>query len=262
MFAMFLLFLTVAILSSGELKEPSWKLARQLIHWLTFTIFGSPNLNSYPSTSVIVAGVTWTLPYEWFFYLSLPLLSLLIRSGARPPRSFLLLSGIATLIAVLKIGSHPNIWMYFIGGIVAAFLVRHETFKQHAIKPPTAIIAIGCISMAVVLFPTAFNFSAWLLLSIAFIPIACGNTLFGLLITPASRMLGQIAYSIYLLHGLLLFWSFNFILGIPNAANRSPAEYWFVIITLTPILVLGAFITFRLIENPAMQVAKNWKLRF
>ena len=44
----------------------------QLASWMLFTVFGAPNLNGLPDTGMVVAWVTWSLPYEWLFYLALP----------------------------------------------------------------------------------------------------------------------------------------------------------------------------------------------
>ena len=100
-----------------------------------------------------------------------------------------------------------------------------------------------------------------LLIAIAFSIIACGNTLFGLLITPASRTLGEMSYSIYLLHSILLFVTFNFMVGSVEPHALSPLAHWFVIVGITPILVSTCFVTFMLIENPAMRSTEhvtNW----
>lgn len=44
-----------------------------------------PDVSSFVNASLINAGVTWTLAWEWMFYFSLPLLSLLIKEGNRLP---------------------------------------------------------------------------------------------------------------------------------------------------------------------------------
>ena len=54
-------------------------LAGQLARWSCFGLGGTPDVNGYYQTSMILAGVTWTLRYEWLFYLGLLPLSLLAR---------------------------------------------------------------------------------------------------------------------------------------------------------------------------------------
>lgn len=64
----------MAILSKWQLNDPMGSLAIGVLHWLMFTMKGAPDLNGVIPTSIIMAGATWTLPYEGFFYLILPLL--------------------------------------------------------------------------------------------------------------------------------------------------------------------------------------------
>ena len=79
-------FVVVAVVSGGKLREPVPDLLRHVGSWLGFTLFLLPDVNTVP-TGVIVARVTWTLAYEWLFYLTLPLLALCLR--LRPPLQFL-----------------------------------------------------------------------------------------------------------------------------------------------------------------------------
>ncbi len=41
-----------------------------------------PALNEFPAQ--IVGGATWSLPYEWWFYLALPLMGLLLGRQRQP----------------------------------------------------------------------------------------------------------------------------------------------------------------------------------
>lgn len=251
LFSMLLLFLVVTFVSNGVLNEPLPQTLKGVVKWLSFTLFGAPNLNGINHTSVIVAGVTWSLPYEWFFYFSLPVLALTLR--VMPPLPYIML-GMAIIVAGI-------IWwdlqiyrlLAFLGGIAASFLVRSELFCQFSTRRLSSFILIACIATAVTAYPSAYQIKPLFLLSIAFALIAGGNSLFGLLVSPTSRTLGEMAYGIYLLHGITLFVTFNFILGLTESKALSPMTYWLIVVEITPILVLGCFVTFRLIENPAMQ---------
>ena len=70
--------------------------------------------------------------------------------------------------------------------------------------------------------------------------------------SPASRTLGDMAYSIYLVHGLVLSVTFRWWLGPANAAAFSPAAHWALIVGGTPVLVLLCRASFLAIERPAM----------
>lgn len=249
-FSMLLLFLIVATLSNGVLNEPLPIFIKNATRWLGFTIFGAPNLNGIARTSTIVSGVTWSLPYEWFFYFSLPLLALTVR--VVPPLPYIIIGVIS--IAGLVIWHHQAHHLFsFFGGIVASALVRINEFRNFSSKKASSFIVLGCITIAVAAFPSAYGIVPLILLSISFSLIAGGNNIFGVLSSPASRTMGETAYSIYLLHGIILFVIFTFVIGKDNAKNYSAIEHWILIISATPPLIFFSFFTFRFIENPAMQ---------
>jgi peptidoglycan/LPS O-acetylase OafA/YrhL len=250
--AMLLLFVLVACLSGGALNEPLPKLLGGMARWLGFTVGGAPDLNRIAQTYTLVAGVMWSLPYEWFFYFSLPLLALAAR--VIPPARYIAL-GIAAAAGWILWRPAMVPLLAFLGGIAAAVLYQWEAFRRFSAGRVASLAALGCIAMAVGLYASAFGAGPVLLLSAAFALIACGNTLFGALVSPMSRRLGEMAYGIYLLHGMLLFVTFYFIFGVAEAQAFSPALHWLVVLAVTPVLVVACFAAFRLIESPAMRSA-------
>lgn len=248
---MALLFTVVAVLSGGELHEPARTVTKQALRWLGFTMYGNPPINQVEATKIVVAGVTWSLPYEWFFYGLLPLLALTIGVRARWPY---LLLGLVSLLALLDWHALPiHLWA-FAGGIAATWAVRSPALCGFARSHVASLLILTAYAAAVSLFPLATNYGVLVLLGIAFVLIACGNTLFGLLLHPASRLLGEMAYSLYLLHGLLLFGLFHFVLGAdqPGAALGA-GVHWAWALALAPCLVLVSHASFRFIEAPAMR---------
>ena len=247
-FVISLLFLLVFIISNGALNEPIPKLLVGMLRWLEFTVFGEPNLNGVEHTSIIVAGVTWSLPYEWLFYFSLPLLALTV--GVKPPLAYI---GLGVLSAAFVV-RHPSIdYLSFLGGIAAAFLVRLDFFRRFAVGNISSFIAISCLIVTVAAFPSGYGIVPLFLLAVFFVLIACGNSLFGFLVSPASRTLGEFAYSIYLIHGIILFITFNFVLGLPQSRALSAIQHWAIIVGVTPVLISVCFLTYTFIEHPAMQ---------
>ncbi len=257
-FVVALMFAMVAILSGGHRVESVPALFLQLVRWLSFAILGQPDINGIGHTFTIVAGVTWSLAYEWFFYLSLPILALSV--SLRPPAVYLALGGCAMIALALW---HTNylILATFSGGILAAWLVRMDKFRAFAEKNFASFIVVGCLFAVVVYSSESYGVKPLLLLTTAFVLIAGGNTLFGLLVHPVSKTLGEMAYSIYLLHGMLLFVTFNFVIGLNKATAFSPLMHWLAVLAVTPVLILTSYSTFMLIEKPGMRysrVAINW----
>jgi len=250
LFAIALMCLAVACISNFVLNEPAMRLLKGLMRWGSFTILGDPDLNEVQHTSIILP-VTWSLHYEWLFYLSLPVFALFFR--VRPPWSYIALSFLAIFGAILAGKPSPSLMSAFTGGIIAAFLVRSMFVRSLAILNISSFIAVVCIALVVFGSQPDFSPVPLILLSVAFAIIACGNTLFGLLTNSISRTLGEISYSIYLLHTIMLFVAFNFIIGLENAASLSAFEYWIVIAGCSPLLILMCFVTFRLVEAPSMR---------
>jgi peptidoglycan/LPS O-acetylase OafA/YrhL len=245
-----LLFSIVAILSHGTLNEPLPKLAINASHWIGFTMAAAPDVNNIANTAIIVAGVTWSLTYEWFFYLSLPLLALAVRVPT--PLPYLML---ATTSVVCLFFWHAESYhlISFLGGIGAAILTRRDGFRRFSETTTASCLVLLLVGCAVTVFPSAHGIMPVVLLSLAFCLIAGGNTLFRVLVNPVSRTLGELAYGIYLLHGITLFVTITFVLGRDDVRNMSPIAYWIMIFKLTPVLVLFSFLAYRLIEQPAMQ---------
>jgi peptidoglycan/LPS O-acetylase OafA/YrhL len=241
---------TIALAMTGlRLRVSAARAALQTIQWLTFTIAGMPNLNFAPTT--IIGGAAWSLPYEWWFYLSLPAAAVLMR--LRPGLGWLVIGVAGTLGGAWWIstaGSWP-IAAAFLGGIASAFLARRPIVCRSARHPAASAIAIAALA-AVTRFPSVATPAPLLLLSLAFAIIACGNTLFGVLDWPAARGLGEMGYSVYLLHGLVLFTVFGLILGTERTAALSLTGHWLIVYACVPLVVVLSFTTFRLIEAPAM----------
>lgn len=251
---MLMMFLVVLLMSHGDLYDSPLRLLKQVIQWLSFTILGSPDINSLDRTRIIVAGVIWSLPYEWFFYLSLPVLAWALQ--ARPPRIYLMLSALSVVAFIAwRPAFYHLIW--FGSGMLAAVLVRYEIFSHFARGRGASLIIVACVALTVAGSPTSYAPLPVLLLSAAFALIAGGNTLFGVLSNAVSRTLGEFAYSIYLLHGMLLFVVFTFVIGPAQAREMSPAMHWAIILGITPLLLIMSFASFRFIESPPMQRSRQ-----
>jgi peptidoglycan/LPS O-acetylase OafA/YrhL len=202
----------------------------------------------------VIAQVTWSLGYEWFFYLTLPLLALLVGVVAPPP--YLLLAAAAVGGAILlkleavRLGA-------FAGGFIAALVIRNPMLTKHLRGTTAAVVACTCLVAAALLFPPANrpNPLTLPLLTVAFVIIAAGNDLMGVLSATPSRRLGEVSYSIYLLHGFLLFVAFRFVLGPGQAASLPPWGHWVVVLGCTPLLVILSCGSYVLIELPPMRWA-------
>jgi len=243
----------VAVLSKGELSGPIPRLLIMIGFWIPFSLPGLPDINDVPFTFSISAGVSWTLIYEWAFYLSLPVLARCVgvRTGVRAP-----LLAVLAVVCVLTLTFqeiNPHCLVSFLGGGVAAFGVRSAAARRLVSSRLAAVLAIACLVGTIAGFDTVYAPAPLIALTIAFFVVALGNDLFGALSAPASRLLGEISYSVYLLHGIFLTLTFRLLIGMEGARSLSPIEYWGTAVALTPLIVGASFLCFRLIEKPAIE---------
>jgi peptidoglycan/LPS O-acetylase OafA/YrhL len=91
-----------------------------------------------------------------------------------------------------------------------------------------------------------------LLFGLAFAVIAAGNTLFGVLTLSSARALGVASYGLYLLHGIVLYVTLEWVIGGATASRLSVLEYWSVVLAITPLLVWLSALGFACIEKPAL----------
>jgi peptidoglycan/LPS O-acetylase OafA/YrhL len=248
-FMVVLLWIVALAVTGPRLRVSVPRAALDTLQWLTFTTFGMPDLNRAPTS--LIGGPAWSLPYEWWFYCSLPMAALLLQ--LRPARAWLILGAAGTLGGVWWISTR-GVWLIaagFLGGIAAAFLAREPRVRAAAVHPIASLACLAALA-AVTRFPTGFAPLPMLLLAVAFVLIACGNTLFGVLEWPAARGLGEVGYSIYLLHGLVLFAVFGMLLGTEATAALGTTGHWLVVYACVPVVTVLSYLTFRLIEAPAM----------
>ena len=243
----------IAWLLTGRHRHVGWStLFDEFVRWVGFTIGGQPDVNGLPATGLVMAGVAWSLPYEWWFYLSLPVLAWLLRRKTPAPA---LLLGAVTVILVSEGWSlAPERLLPFVGGVVSAWLVRDDRFRALATRRVMGLAVIAALVATVQFTQTAYSALGVSLLFIAFALISAGNDVFGLLSLPTSRTLGEVTYSMYLIHGLLLTITFRFIFGMQAAAHWSPLHHWVVILGLAVILVILSYCCFRFVEVPGQRL--------
>jgi peptidoglycan/LPS O-acetylase OafA/YrhL len=122
-------------------------------------------------------------------------------------------------------------------------------------------VALGALAVVVTMYETAYAPQPLLLLSLSFALIANGTNLWGLLSHQISRSLGEVTYSIYLLHGPLLFLVLRFVVGFDALAQFTPMTYWGLIGVLAPALLVLAALSHRWLEMPCMRQTTAWTNR-
>lgn len=256
--AMLVLFTLVAVESDFTRRVPVAALLRDAAIWLGFSIFGQPDLNGVPQATNLIAGVTWSLPFEWLLYAALPVFAWLLRR--RTPWPWLL-GGLLVASVIAWEQRNPLAFRSFAVGIGAAFAVRHAPLRAACTSRVAGLLAVLCIVAAVIVRPSAYSGTTAPLIGMAFVIIACGHSLFGLLSLPASRVIGEMGYSIYLLHGAVLTITFRYLIGVERTVQLTPLQHWLVVLAVVPVLFVVCALSFRWIEQPGIAAGQRWEAR-
>jgi peptidoglycan/LPS O-acetylase OafA/YrhL len=253
--AIALMFSVVAYRTDFQLHVSITQLAHESFQWILPGIIKSPPpINGYASPSLILAGVTWTIYYEWLFYLSLPLLA--IAATSRSSAGFLVVIGFLLVYSQNIFGSTEKYFIaLFACGMFSASLIR----RYPKMKGDSTTKSSACILLLLVVFyyfETAYAWGPILFLGAFFLLISSGSTLFGLLKSRSAQRLGNISYSIYLLQGpVLVFFFSQKTLG--KYALQKPEHYWFVALLVSLTLVTISTMTYRFIEKTGIAFGKN-----
>lgn len=252
--------LVVAIESGFALRVAPDTLVRGLFAWMHFA---RPDLNGVSATWTITSGVTWSLAYEWLFYSALPVAALVF--GVRPPWRWLVASAAGIALWAYWIDTTNGLsvihLLAFAIGIATSVATQSARLRAKLAGPAPALAAIVLVALVPVLYVEPYQAAVLLHLSAAFVVIASGNDLFGLLRLRESRLLGEISYSIYMLHGVLLYLTLRGVFGMPVVDAMSPVAYCGVVVALAPVVVVAAFLSFRYIERPCIGAtphAQQW----
>jgi len=256
-FMMIALFLCVAVLSHFTLHTSFTDLLWGSLQW---SVFIQANLNGMLTTSRIISSVVWSLPFEWMFYCTLPLLGLLLKIRTSFFMVLVALGGALFFLYIIET-FYPmggmKLALPFISGMLAAILARNKRVREIASSTGVSIAIVILMMLSLGLFTSILDPIPLLMVTFVFCAIACGNDVFGILTHSLSRTFGQISYSIYLLHGMVLFITFRWILGFQKAGHLSPLQYWGVIILCGAAVAVVCSLTYRLIERPALDVASS-----
>jgi peptidoglycan/LPS O-acetylase OafA/YrhL len=192
-----------------------------------------------------IIGQVWSLHWEWLFYLVVPFLAAVL---AR--RSWTLAAlGFAALCAAYQLSASAQYWPFFLPGMVCGVLSDKIKIGAGA---QAILLATGAASVCAALLGgfTPYGFAQLGLCSAGFAGLIFGHK--WLLSVRPLRMLGEVSYSIYLVHlfGPTLFW-----MGVhffaPEELRPVDAKYQLALM-LVPVTLAISFLTYALIERPFM----------
>lgn len=250
-----LVMLLIVFARTGfELREPAGVVARSVLQWLALGLIDTqPAVNTYEATRVL-AGVTWTIAYEWAFYAAL----LVVAPFARQRGHLAIVLVALTLCVAAKTLWHveaPGFAALFLIGMTVASLL-HKNVRPRLSANSASLLALLCLALALSSGRSGYATSTALLLAGFFYLVCSGASLFGFLSTLPAQRLGRISYSLYLMQGLAL--TLVFAPGpVREFALLSPAAYWAAGIVCACLLVTASALGYAFVERPGIDFGKQ-----
>ncbi len=181
----------------------------EYLKWLLF--FGDDSILKFMG---MTSGVEWTLKLEILMYLTIPILFYIFHNVQNKALKHIAI--VLSILCVFLLGYILRTYLKFYIDPRAAlsFYVGYITLEIKNEKIINFIKSKYFALMSVLFFISAFfvtanNFYYLYLIfacSFVFIAAAKGNDIFGLLMNDQIQKLGEISYSIYLTHGVVLFF--------------------------------------------------------
>lgn len=231
------------------------RFAKEIVNWLPLGLGACVWING-SDTPPVTAGMVWTLAWEWYFYFSLAVLSLLAFS-----RTLRLVAPALSLAVALVAGLH---WHIAAGFYIALFCIgmlfataAASTVQLRPVPEPVrSIVAATLVALAYFGVGGPRSSVELVLIAAFFYLVISGCDLFGLLKSRAAQRLGTISYSLYLTHGLCLHTVFS-IGQIRAFAFASITQYWMVVLLAAIVTTGVSSLTFILVEAPGIRLGRN-----
>lgn len=248
----FVIYILLSMVSPAHNKIPNTGLDETIYLIENFLLL--PGL--FPIEPMIT--VAWSLSYEIFFYLAIPLVivALGLRRWSVAQRAGLFLAlALGTTLSFSVVEGHVRLIM-FISGILL-----HEFAGNRAIAAPGSVIGLlalvgGLLAMLLpVAGPGGFALKTGLLFVAFFMVCATcicrpGAWLSRMFSWTPVRWLGNMSYSYYLLHGLALQASFLALAAIVPTAQQGPLFFWGLLPVMFAWTLIPTSALFLLVERP------------
>ncbi|OAI25970.1 hypothetical protein A1351_15570 [Methylosinus sp. R-45379] len=254
-------FAAVFALSGFQLHVPPSEFLMEFGQWLAFVCFGRPGINGMENSWTLIAGVNWSLRFEWIFYVvGLPLIFLTSRVLSRNRLLVFYFISLIGLVAFgqLRGGLHggPLCLAHFLCGIIAAFTYENHTGRLLISSRPFHIAA--ALSLVILGFMTDSGNAIAIAVTLFFFLAAVGGlSIFGLLKTRAAIWMGDISYGIYLIHGLVL-WSTFYMSKKLGLLNSLDTLAFVIVLPLMGLFVLAlASLSYIFLEKPTIEFGRS-----
>jgi peptidoglycan/LPS O-acetylase OafA/YrhL len=261
LFAIGVMTSLVFLRTGFSLAVPLRDLLTEILRWSLGGMVAGGDINNYPRTSLVIAGVTWSLWFEWRYYAALLPLSLAARYGRT--HLWFSLGGAVFSLAYLVLHRDPNrasAWICFAALFFLGMLCASLERQRLMIKLPNwfgSLAILVALSVCVTSSPN-IPYSARLVLGLGlvFYLIVAGSDLFGLLSRRNAIVVGDMSYSVYLLHGLIYSIVFSF-KPVAAFSLAAPVQHWAIIFACVIMTLLVSSATHARIELVGVAYGKQ-----
>ena len=251
--AVFLAYVGLSFVFPSERKIPDNLLGGSL--YLTQNFFLLPGL--FPIEPMIT--VAWSLSYEMFYYLTIPLVIGIFRLRSWKPVSrisFFLLITTLVLTGSSYVGSHIRLLMFVSG------MLLYEVLCNRLTPNPTGLVGLAALGLGLLsrLLPIedasghAIKFGI-LFISFFVVCLVCfrnpHNWFSRVFSWTPGRWLGNMSYSYYLLHGLALKAVFLVLpLVLPATSHYHHGLFWLLMPLMFGLTLIPTTALFLAVERP------------
>ncbi|MDI2089778.1 acyltransferase family protein [Commensalibacter oyaizuii] len=258
-------FLIVMIETQWTLRVSFFEFCKQIGAWLALGILSLPDINTRLYTGMLVVMVTWTLRYEWLFYVLLPCISFFAVHKKRA--LWFISAGLwGVFIGSWFVDPHSitsqffSVLFMFLVGMLCATLQYYQmiNLKWHNWVKSVLIITAIMIICAGDLYDKMYILNS--ILGFIFYLIISGCSLFGVLTLKSSQKMGEVSYGIYLLQGII----FNIVYSqqvVKQYVIQGPWHFWYVMMGICVGLLLLAIIVHVILEKPAIRIGQYLSLK-
>ena len=228
---------------------------KDVFHWFDLGLTNTkPDVFGFKYSYLINSGVMWTLPWEWMLYLSLPFFSLVANKK----------NSVSVVLAVLFIDfyffknidklSASLVAMFVMGALSYEIkkIVRFN-FNEKVLSLASVLLFIVCAFV----FKNGGQISleSSLLYACFFLTICLGANPLGLLRINGAVRLGEISFSLYLIHGIV-WYVFGRVMLKFDMAGHEFIYYFLASLAFLFSCFLSAF-TYHFIEAKMISIGRK-----